>query len=65
MQECFVSWQTFEGLQISAHSPVEVVKFLLNEGMEYVLTEGFCQDPVEEYFGYQRALGRRCVTILI
>ena len=55
----FVSWQTFEGLQISSHSLVEAVKFYLNEGMEYVLTECFCQDPVEEYFGNQRALGRR------
>lgn len=27
--------------------------------MEYVLTERFCQDPVEEYFGNQRKLGRR------
>ena len=28
--------------------------------MEYVLSERFCQDPVEEYFGNQRMLGRRC-----
>ena len=27
--------------------------------MEFVLTERFCQDPVEEYFGNQRKLGRR------
>ena len=27
--------------------------------MEFVLTERFCQDPVEEYFGNQRGLGRR------
>ena len=27
--------------------------------MEFVLTERFCQDPVEEYFGKQRQLGRR------
>ena len=41
----FLSWQTYEGLQISAYSVVEATKFLLNEGMEYVLTERFCQDP--------------------
>ena len=37
----------------------EAIKFLLSEGMEFVLTERFCQDPVEEYFGNQRKLGRR------
>ena len=55
----FLSWQTYEGLQISAYSVVEATKFLLNEGVEYVLTERFCQDPLEEYFGNQRKLGRR------
>ena len=27
--------------------------------MDYVLTERFCQDPVEEVFGKQGQLGRR------
>lgn len=27
--------------------------------MEYILTERFCQDTLEEYFGNQRKLGRR------
>ena len=27
--------------------------------MEYILTERFCQDPVEEYFGNECKLGRR------
>ena len=55
-----LSWQTFEGIQIIVHSIVEVTKYLLGQGMEYVLTEHFCQDPVEEYLGNQRMLGRRC-----
>ena len=55
----FISWQTYEGFQITVHSVIEVCKFLLQEGMEYVLTERFCQDIVEEYFGSQRKLGRR------
>ena len=55
----FVSWQTYEGFQISVHSAIEATKFLLQEGMEFVLTERFCQDPLEEYFGNQRKLGRR------
>ena len=36
---------------------IAVTKFLLSEGFEFVLTERFCQDNVEEYF--QRAQGRR------
>lgn len=55
----FLSWQTHEGLQITVNSVIEATKFLLQEGMEYVLTERFCQDLVEEYFGKQRKLGRR------
>ena len=55
----FLSWQTYEGFCISVHSAVEVTKFLLHEGFEFVLTEWFCQDPVEEYFGGQQKPGRR------
>ena len=56
----FISRQTDEGIQLTVHSMVAVCKYLLQDGMEYVLTERFCQDPVEEYFGSQRSLGRRC-----
>ena len=38
---------------------MEATKFLLQEGMEYVLTERFCQDPIEAYFGSQQKIGRR------
>ena len=55
----FISWQTYEGLQITSLAAIEATKFLLTEGVEYVLTERFCQDPVEEYFGNQRKLGHR------
>ena len=55
----FLSWQTHEGFQITTYSVIEATKFLLNEGMEFVLTERFCQDTIEEYFGSQRKLGRR------
>ena len=55
----FISRQTFEGFKISVNSVVEVTKFLLGEGFEFVLTERFCQDLLEEYFGNQRARGRR------
>ena len=55
----FISQQTYEGLQITAHSTVEIVKFLLSKGLNSVLTERFQQDPLEEYFGNQRQRGRR------
>ena len=55
----FLSWQTYEGLQITVYSLIEVTQFLLNEGMQFVLSERFNQDVVEEYFGRQRSLGRR------
>ena len=55
----FLSWQTYEGFRITVHSIIEATRFLLHEGMEFVLTERFCQDPVEEYFGKQRKIGRR------
>lgn len=55
----FISWQTYEGFKITVNSAIEATKFLLQEGMEFVLTERFCQDTIEEYFGNQRKLGRR------
>ena len=32
---------------------------LRNTTCKYVLTERFCQDPLENYFGRQRSLGAR------
>ena len=58
-QKMFLSQQTYEGLQITAKSTVEIARFLLSSGMKFVLTEKFNQDVVEEYFMCQRSLGRR------
>ena len=55
----FISWQTFEGQKITVHSIIEAAKFLLQLHVKYVLTERFCQDPLENYFGQQRAIGAR------
>ena len=55
----FMSIQTFKGLKMTVTSVIDVTKFLLGEGFQFVLTERFCQDDLEEYFGYQRAQGRR------
>ena len=51
----FLSQQTYEGLKISVHSHVEAIKFLLQNGFEYVLSERFMQDVLEDYFGHQQA----------
>ena len=55
----FISVQTYEGLQMSVNSLVDCTKFLLENGVPYVLTERFMQDCLEEYFGHQRQHGRR------
>ena len=58
-ERMFISEQTYEGLQISTNSVLEVTKYLLNSGTSFVLTEKFNQDALEEYFGRHRSLGRR------
>ena len=55
----FISRQTFEGMKLTVHSSIELIQYLLNEGLPYVLTEKFCQDPLENCFGRQRAMGHR------
>ncbi|XP_065675289.1 uncharacterized protein LOC136091541 [Hydra vulgaris] len=53
-----LSKQTLEGLRISVHSFVELGKILLLEdGVKFLLSEKFTQDPVEEYFSKQRRRG--------
>ena len=54
----FISWQTYEGIQVTVHTFKEVVKYLLEHGVKYVLSEKFCQDDLENYFGRQCAIGR-------
>ena len=53
----FISSQTQEGLKITVHSVIELVKFLIMHKVSYVLTERFCQDPLENQFGKQRSSG--------
>ena len=55
----FISWQSYEGLQVTVHSFKEVCKFLLEQGISYILSERFCQDDLENYFGRQLAIGHR------
>ncbi len=55
----FLSSETHEGLQLSVHSHIEAIQFLLKQGFQYVLNEKFLQDVLEDYFGHQRAKGGR------
>ena len=55
----FLSLQTYEGLKITAYSHVETIWFLLEQGFQYVLSERFMQDVLEDYFGHQRSKGGR------
>ena len=55
----FLSQQTYEGLKIAVHSHIEAIQFLLREGFQYVLSERFMQDVLEDYFGHQRSKGGR------
>ena len=55
----FISHQTYEGLQITVQSIVEIVRFCLDNGFDFVLTNRFMQDVLEEYFGVHRAMGCR------
>lgn len=56
----FISWQTYEGLQITVKSVIDCVEYLLDTvKCKFVLTEHFNQDPLENYFGRQRSLGSR------
>ncbi|XP_066916112.1 uncharacterized protein [Clytia hemisphaerica] len=51
-----LSPQTLTGLRITVHSTIRLIPILLKEpGIEFVLTDRFNQDPIEEHFGKQRA----------
>ena len=49
--------QSLNGLVISVSSIVECVKFLLSEGVEYVLIHRFNKDPLEAHFSHYRHKG--------
>ncbi|XP_065643186.1 uncharacterized protein LOC136074894 [Hydra vulgaris] len=53
-----LSKQTLDGFRITVHSFTELGKCLLQEnGVCYLLSEKFTQDPLEEYFSKQRRRG--------
>ena len=55
----FISIQTYKGLKISIMAHIETIQFLLGEGFEFVLSDRFMQDVLEDYFRHQCAKGRR------
>ena len=55
----FISWQSFEGLQITVYYIIECIQFLLDSGFKYVLRSNFNQDDLENYFRKQRGIGHR------
>ena len=55
----FISKATHEGLQITVRSSICLVRFLLKNGADYVLTGKFNQDVLENLFGFYRSAGRR------
>lgn len=52
-----LSDQTKEGIYITVNGFCGAVKYLLEIGAKFVMGRAFCQDPLEQYFGKQRASG--------
>ena len=58
-QKMFVSVQTYEGMKIAVYSHIDVIRFLLSNGLKFILSERFMQDVIDDYFGHQRYKGRK------
>lgn len=52
-----LSKQTIHGLRMTTMSVVECIKFLLQQGVPFVLTNHFNQDILEQHFGHYRHKG--------
>lgn len=50
-----LSHQTIDGIEMTCRAFPECVKFMLKQGAPYVMARAFCQDPLEQFFGKQRA----------
>ena len=60
-----LSESTEKGLIISSLSMVSLVKEVLKEGADCVSARRINQDPLEAYFGQQRAKNHRCDALTI
>lgn len=52
----FLSHQTYKGLVMTIRSFKEATQYLLDNGVQFVLSNRFCQDPLEAHFGRHRSL---------
>ena len=43
----------------TVESLIGATRYLLSHGVPHVLSQDFCQDPLEEHFGRHRGLGAR------
>lgn len=57
-QKMFLTHQTYKGLVMTVNAFVEVCQYLLQNGVQFVLSNKLCQDPLEEHFGRHRYMGR-------
>ena len=55
----FLSHRTYKGLIMTIISFKEATKYLLDNGIDFALSNKFCQDPLEARFGRYRGLGQR------
>ena len=52
----FLTHQTYKGLVMTIKSFQEATRYLLNNGVQYVFSNRFSQDPLEAHFGRHRSL---------
>ena len=55
----FLTHQTYKGLVMIVRSFKEVCRYLFDNGVKSILSNHFCQDPLEAHFGRHCGLGRR------
>lgn len=55
----FLTHQTYKGLVMTVKSVKEASAYLLDHGVKFVLSDKFCQDPLEQHFGWHRSINTR------
>ena len=59
-EKMLLSQQTLDGLKISVRSIVACVRYMLQQGAPFIMTEIFNQDVLEQHFGHYRHKGGAC-----
>ena len=55
----FLTHQTYKGLVMTVKSVKEASAYLPDHGVKFVLSDKFCQDPLEQQFGRLRNINTR------